>query len=128
MLTHKTKKTFSLNGKKDQYGNVDPGTSLIKIMSSCLDFVNNTTLLQETLGKRGVIVIRTPKCHSEVAGEGVEYSWGSDKNDYRRLPLHLKKSKENFLSSVKNVLSREHLTTKQVRKFARKVRAYTCAY
>ena len=49
-------------------------------------------------------------------------------NEYRRLPLRVKKIKENVLNSVKKVLSREKLTTNQVRKVARKARAYTCAY
>ena len=32
------------------------------------------------------------------------------------------------MKSVKMVLSRDHLTTNLIRKFARKARAYTCAY
>ena len=97
-------------------------------MGCCKDFVNETTLLQETLKELGVLVIRTPKCHSEVVGEGVEYSWGGSKNNYRRLPMKLKTGKDNFIKSVEHVLSRDQLNTKLVRKFARRARAYTCAY
>jgi hypothetical protein len=34
-----------------------------------------------------------PKCHCELAGEGVEYSWTCAKNEFQRKPIRLKKAK-----------------------------------
>ena len=42
--------------------------------------------------------------------------------------MKAKSTKENFLNSVREVLSREKLTKKQIRLFVRKARTYTCAY
>ena len=102
--------------------------NLVQIMASCTDFLEETNLLQDTLIKRGVIVIKSPKCHAELAGEGIEYSWGLAKNRYRRLPYAQKRNKESFLTSVRRVISPLSITKMHVRKFARKARRYTCAY
>ena len=106
----------------------DPMYNLVQIMASCQDFLDETNILQDTLLKRGIVVIKSPKCHAELAGEGIEYTWGFVKNIYRRMPLSQKRSKENFFSSVKHVLDRSVITKMKVRKFARKARRYTCAY
>ena len=45
---------------------------------------------------------RTPKCHCELAGEGIEYAWGCAKNHYHQQPLKHKKGKENFRQTVAN--------------------------
>ena len=127
-LTLENYKSFIQRGSKDKYGNANKDTSLVLLLSACKDFINETTLLQDTLAKRGVNVIRTPKAHAELAGEGIEYTWGNTKNNYRRLPMKDKSSKDKFMNSVRKVLSREKLTNKQIRLFARKARAYTCAY
>ena len=42
--------------------------------------------------------------------------------------MKLKRSKENFRSSVQSAMSRERITKEVVRKFARRARGYTCAY
>ena len=57
-------KSFSQRESKDRYGNTNFDKSIVFIMSACKDFVNETTLLQDTLAKRGVNVIRTPKAHA----------------------------------------------------------------
>ena len=64
-----------------------PETLLRNMMSTLIDFVNEETLLQYHGKMLGVIVDRSPKCHPEVAGEGIEYSWGCSKGKYRRLPF-----------------------------------------
>jgi hypothetical protein len=38
----------------------------------------------------------TPKCHADIAGEGVEHMWACSKGAYRNLALKEKKGKENF--------------------------------
>ena len=102
--------------------------SLKFLMASCLDFAEEMTALQHVGNQLGVSVIITPKFHAELAGEGVEYSWGIAKGIYRRKPLKSKKSKEAFKRLVKDVTSRDVLTIETVRKLSRRARAYICAY
>ena len=50
------------------------------------------------LGERlNVEVVRSTKCHPELAGEGIEYTWGRAKGLYRKARLLDKKGKENVL-------------------------------
>ena len=64
---------YTLPEKKDEYGHIIPGTSLKEMMNQLLDFSTEETLLQYHGRLLGVIVDRTPKCHPEIAGKGVEY-------------------------------------------------------
>ena len=76
----------------------------------------------------GVLVDQTPKCHCELAGKGIEYSWGCAKNLYRQQPLREKRSKETFKATVRKCLSRNNLTTERVRSFSRRARQCILAY
>ena len=76
----------------------------------------------------GVSVIITPKFHAELAGEGIEYSWGVTKGVYQWKPLNSKRRKESFKALVHECTSREIFSTKTVRKLSRRARAYICAY
>ena len=87
------------------------------------------------LGERlGVEVDRSTKSHPELAGEGIEYSWGRAKSVYRRAKLAQKKGKENFRSLVADCLSTDEgrgmggLTKEMVRRFSRRARHYVLAY
>jgi hypothetical protein len=91
-------KQYSLTGKKDQLGTVDESTSLRHIMGMCQDFVNEEGMLQHITNSLGVKVLLTPKCHAELAGEGVEYLWACAKSAYRNLSLREKKGKCMLLS------------------------------
>jgi hypothetical protein len=102
---------YTNDGKKDAFGNLIPGTSLRKMMSSLIDFINEETLLQYHGKTLGVTVDRSPKCHPEVAGEGIEYSWGCAKGKYRRLPIADKRKKDNFRNSVRECLDRTNVLT-----------------
>jgi hypothetical protein len=70
----------------------------------------------------------TPKCHAELAGEGIEYLWGRAKGTYRSLSLNQKKGKDTFKASVQYCLSDEVITRDRVRKFSRRARQYLIAY
>ena len=48
------------------------------------DFKNERTALQHTVEKRGHILVLSPKFHPEVAGVGIEYSWGMPKLKLQR--------------------------------------------
>eukprot|EP00978_Attheya_sp_CCMP212_P015290 scaffold39415_cov52-Attheya_sp.AAC.1 len=99
------------------------------MMSSLIDFINEETLLQYHGKMLGVLVDRSPKCHPEVAGEGIEYSWGCGKGKYRRLPLTDKRRKENFRNSVRQCLDRTTvLTIERQRMFSKRARQYMLAY
>jgi hypothetical protein len=63
--------TYTLNGKQDAFGFVQKDFSLKLLKGNCLEEI----LLQSM----GVLVDRTPKCHCELAGEGIEYSWSCAK-------------------------------------------------
>ena len=122
-------KQYSLTGKKDEFGTVvDYSTSLRHLMGLCHDFVNEEGMLQHIAKRLGVEVLLTPKCHAELAGEGVEYIWGGAKGEYRRLSLAEKRGKDNFKASLHHCLSEEVITIDRVRKFARRARQYLMAY
>ena len=97
-------------------GEINKSTSLLHLMSTCTDFVNEETLLQTMARKIGVTIDRTPKCHPEMAGEGVEYAWGCAKQYYRSQPLLSKRGKKKFRDLVRKSLSPEVLTVDKIRK------------
>ena len=63
-------------------------------MNKQTDFLNEETLLQHHGRKLGIIVDRSPKCHPEIAGEGIEYAWAVSKMHYRKQKLTKKKTKK----------------------------------
>ena len=119
---------YALTGKKDELGTVDNSTSLRHIMGMCTDFLNEEGMLQHVAKGLGVKILLTPKCHAELAGEGVEYVWACAKGAYRNLSLQQKRGKDNFKASVRRCLSEEVITTVRIRRFARRARQYMMAY
>ena len=87
----KDSKNESMLASDDEYGrNKFSLQYLIQLQD---DFKNELTLLQYHASKLGVVLDRSPKCHPEIAGEGIEYGWAFSKQEYRRLPITLKRSK-----------------------------------
>ncbi|KAI2509704.1 hypothetical protein MHU86_4686 [Fragilaria crotonensis] len=122
---------YTMDPATDADGEVLEGAeewSLRVLMASCLDFAEEVTALQHVGNELGVSVIISPKFHAELAGEGIEYSWGVTKGIYRRKPLNSKRSKEAFKALVMECTSRNVLRTETVRKLSRRARAYICAY
>jgi len=74
------RKDYSKLGTKDSMGLIRTGTSLLELVENYSDFENEDTMLQTKGQEMGVLVDRTPKCHCELVGEGIEYSWGCAKN------------------------------------------------
>lgn len=124
----RAKDEYTMKGKKDAFGILIPGTSIEEMMNLQSDFLNEETLLQYHGRMLGVIVDRTPKCHPEMAGEGIEYAWGCSKQVYRHFPISQKRSKAKFIESVQKALSREVLSTYRMRMFSRRARKYMLAY
>jgi len=74
-----------MKGTRDDAGIVRPDSCLVKLMEACTDFEEEQTLLQKMVekmcGRPGQFTLdRSPKCHCELAGEGIEYAWGCAKN------------------------------------------------
>jgi hypothetical protein len=100
--------------------------SLKYLMESCHDFQNEVTQLQTIASLYGMRVEMTPKYHAEIAGCGIEYSWGAAKSRYRQIPLEKKRKKSDFKEAVRHSI--DVLTTPTVRKCDRKARTYIQAY
>ena len=93
------------------------------------DFMQEITLLQYHAGKMGVIIDRTPKCHPEIAGEGVEFAWALAKLKYRRAPIGRKRNKAKFRSLVKECTNPlANLNVFRIRSCSKKARSYMKLY
>jgi len=79
--------------KNQATGQIDESTSLRAMLGKCTDFQNKLSALQVLGNDLGVAVDFMPKYHAELANEGIEYSWGLAKGEYR---LH-KKGRNNFI-------------------------------
>jgi hypothetical protein len=106
----------------------DRSLSLKYVLSNCWDFAHEKTALQELVESRGHILRMCVKGHPELAGVGVEYSWGKAKQKFRRetndrIAAHLHR---NIVACFSRLA--EYLPLSRVRKFARKTRAYRRAY
>ena len=73
-----------------------------------------------------ISVIRSPKCHPEIAGEGIEYDWAGAKSYYRRSCLSKKKEWKSLKSLV--VESLKSVGFGQRVSFSAKAREYMLAY
>ena len=81
---------YTIAGRKNEFNLIQTETSLKFLMASCTDFEEEETMLQSMASKMGVLVDRSPKCHCEIAGEGIEYSWALSKNHYQSILLDRK--------------------------------------
>jgi hypothetical protein len=67
-----------------------------------------------------------PKCHPEMAGRGIEYTWGYLKLHFRN---QFNKAKQKHLEeNVRMALTTDVLTLQRIQKFAHKAREYTLTY
>ena len=97
------------------------------ILGECPDFMKEQSQLQHLVKSRGHRLIMSPKCHPELAGVGIEYSWGKSKLEFRRgindcVALHLEKNVREALDTA------DVLTLGRVRLYARKTRDYRRVY
>ncbi len=82
--------TYVAKLRKDD-PNYDEKKEYGAVLADCTDFLNEKTSLMYLGERLGVEVDRSTKSHPELAGEGIEYSWGRAKCVYRRAPLEKKK-------------------------------------
>ena len=103
--------------------------SINALMKLQADFVNEITLLQSHIEKLGSSVDRSPKCHPELAGEGIEYAWALAKLKYRRAAIKDKRTKANFLKLVKTVTCpTDTLSISRIRSCSKRARSYMKLY
>jgi hypothetical protein len=71
-------RSYTVGGKKNGSGGRIEGPALFELVSSQPDFVNEVTLLQYFTEQRSVpagcqlMLIHSPKCRPELAGEGID--------------------------------------------------------
>jgi hypothetical protein len=124
------KSDCTLKGKKDAHGNIMLETSLKHLrMSLQTDFIEEETLLQCHGRSPGVKIERTPKCHPEIAGEGVKCDWGCSKGVCRHLPISEKRLKSKLRESVWKCIDRDEvLTVARRRLFSNRARECMLAH
>jgi len=102
-------------------------------LASCFDFATERSQMQWIAERIGVRVVMTPKAHPELAGQGIEYSWGYAKLCFRKINT-ARSAKEKAQQLVANVLAAtstvgaQSLNIERVRKFVRKARDYKVVY
>jgi hypothetical protein len=99
---------------------LDEGRARLKL---CADFANEPTALQHLLAERGHLLVMTPKAHPELAGKGIEYSWGKAKRDFRQ---HNDCVAANLHANVEEAF--KSLDLPRVWRFARRTREWARAY
>ena len=127
---------YTANGKKEGDGTnsypKDPtgcNYSIKALMKLQTDFVQEITLLQFHVQKLGALVDRSPKCHPELAGEGIEYAWALAKLRYRRAAIEKKRSKDKFRNLVRECTNPfTTLNLARIRSCAKKARSYMKLY
>ena len=124
---------YTLNGSKVESIAVGDVTgcsySISALMKLQTDFVNEITLLQFHTQKLGASIDRSPKCHPELAGEGIEYAWALAKLRYRRAPMSEKRNKSKFFSLVRvstNPMDTLHI--RRIRSCSKRARSYMKLY
>jgi hypothetical protein len=73
--------------KKDD-PNLEEKVEYAAVLAGCADFLSEKTSLMYLGEHLGVEFDCSTKCHPELAGKGIEYSWGRVKSVYRRAKLH----------------------------------------
>jgi len=71
----------------------------------CTNFQNELSALQALSKDLGVVVDSMPKYHAELAGEGIEYSWGHTKGVYCQMQLSHRKGCSIFVKLVQKCCS-----------------------
>ena len=129
---------YKMDAVRDERGNIiDDTYSIKKLMEKQTDFENETTLLQHNLHEIGnlrginITILRSPKCHPEVAGEGVEYYIAHGKLYIRTIPWQNRKNIRTFEKYVYDAFSRSHgakISDDRAVAFSRRSRDYILAY
>ena len=122
-------KKYTVDGKKDDEGNVIPGTSLKQILADRADFKAELSLLEQLWIDRGHLIISSPKCHPELAGDGIEYAWGFMKKYYRKINSGSEKTmSQKQRSRVFEAMAPPQLPVARLMRYSRTAREYKLVY
>ena len=109
----------------------DDSLDAAAVIDGCQDFMNETTILEEIFIEKGHILVSSVKCHPEMAGCGIEYSWGKLKLKFRRenakCNLSVRKGGRSTEQKIRDILD-ESLPLARCWKFERKTRDYRRMY
>ena len=98
-------------------------------LSQCRDFCEERSSLEELVTSRGHILLISPKCHPEIAGAGIEYSWGKAKMFYARNNSNISTLKlAEFKSKIVEALDPKVLTMERIWAYERRTRDYCRLY
>ena len=103
----------------------DPKFNGPQVLADCPDFANEKSALQKLVESRGHILLIGVKCHPEIAGCGVEYSWGKSKYHYRG---HHTVNKGDFKKEMQDSLSLEVLPLERIWKYDSRAQSYRTMY
>ncbi|CAM9747901.1 unnamed protein product [Chrysoparadoxa australica] len=98
-----------------------------KLLGRCPDFANEKCKLQNLLEESGHVLLMSPKYHPELAGVGIEYSWGQGKQYFRNHNTQEGGVKELRIK-VEKALGPDMLKLDLVRAYARRSRDYRRVY
>ena len=120
--------SMTLDGKSKRWEGNRDDLSMKAVLSKCSDSAAERPALEQDLSRRGHILMMSPKGHPELAGCGIEYSWGKSKYAWRRKPVEERKT-VNMMQGLMNLFCDEGtLGVTRIRKFARKCRDYRRGY
>ncbi len=105
---------------------VDPALDAPLVLSQCEDFANEIGALDHQLRLRGHRLILSPKCHPELAGVGIEYSWGKIKMIFRSQFNNGKVTE--LMENVQASIGEDVLPMERIWRYSRRTRDYMRAY
>jgi hypothetical protein len=126
----KGKETESEIAKKLAAGKIPRALDLSAeiVLGNCQDFREERTALEELVVARGHILLTSPKCHPEIAGAGIEYSWGKSKMFYANNSSTSTVAMAEFKQRILASLSKEVLTMERIWAYERRTRDYCRLY
>jgi hypothetical protein len=125
---------YYLNPKSEE--EEDEPFCLKQLLGNCKDFMDEESQMVYVMRKINVTVEMSPKCHPELAGQGIEYCWGKAKKYYRaqRSAIPGSLSEDSFEQLVTKSLrggpkdSDAPMQITSVLRFSRKAHFYRMAY
>jgi len=124
MLTHQTD-TVAMRKLMDGGEGLPEHLDMKRVLARQPDFLAEKCALQQMIEDRGHIFLKSPACHPEIAGYGIEYCWGYSSTIFRKINDC---TAANLEKNVGIALSNENLTLERVWKYSRRTRDYMRMY
>mmetsp|Transcript_6492 Transcript_6492/g.9008 ORF Transcript_6492/g.9008 Transcript_6492/m.9008 type:complete len:105 (+) Transcript_6492:681-995(+) len=104
---------MTADGRSSKWDGEREDMNATKTLAKCEDFASEEPALKKYLENRGHHLIMSPKGHPELAGLGIEYSWGKTKYEWRRIPVDERKSAK-FYQDLNKLFYGKHLIFRRV--------------